>query len=89
MTLLSVDLDLVIAHHTASREEALKTGSEALDRSREELADGGFRYEMGTAECSGTKLSIERSRSRIKVEVNHVFRATVLSVESARDTLEI
>jgi len=79
MPRLSVDLDLVIADHTPNRDEALMMVSEALGSVREELAGLGFRSEMGAmSEGPEVKLFVERGRTRIKVEVNHVFRGTVL-----------
>lgn len=93
MPRLSVDLDLVIADHTTNRDEVLAMVSASLGTVRAELTGLGFRSEMGaTAEGSETKLFIERARTRIKVEVNHVFRGTILPVEgraltpSAQDT---
>lgn len=83
MPRLSVDLDLVIIDHSSRREDVLVEVSEALGAARQELAGFGLRCEMGaTAEGSETKLFVERSRTRIKIEVNHVFRGTILPVES-------
>lgn len=93
MPRLSVDLDLVIADHAASRDEALGAVSAALESIRSELVDDlGLRCELGAmSEGPEVKLFIERGRTRIKVEVNHVFRGTVLPsakrplVERAQD----
>jgi hypothetical protein len=83
MPRLSVDLDLVITDHNSNRSEALKTVSEVLTSVRGELAGLGFRSELGAmAEGSETKLFVERARTRIKIEVNHVFRGTLLPVQS-------
>jgi hypothetical protein len=83
MPRLSVDLDLVIADHAASRDEALGAVSAALESIRSELVDDlGLRCELGAmSEGPEVKLFIERGRTRIKVEVNHVFRGTVLPLE--------
>lgn len=82
MPRLSVGLDLVVVDHFSSREDVLTKISEALGAAREELVGLGLRCEMGaTAEGSQTKLFVERSRTRIKIEVTHVFRGTVLPVE--------
>jgi len=94
MPRLSVDLDLVIADHTKSRDEALEAVSAALESIRIELTENsGLRCELGAmSQGPEVKLFVERERSRIKVEVNHVFRGTVLPpeqrplVENAQDT---
>jgi len=83
MPRLSVDLDLVHADHRPSREEALEQVSIALEAIRNELNELGFQCEMGaTSEGSEVKLFIQRDRARIKIEVNHVFRGTVLPVQN-------
>jgi len=82
MPRLSVDLDLVVVDHSIPREEVLTMVSEAMGAARGELGGLGLRCEMGaTAEGGETKLFISRERTRVKVEVNHVFRGTVLPVE--------
>jgi len=79
----SIDLDLVIVDRFSSREDVLAMVSEALGAAREELAGFGLRCEMGAiAEGGETKLFISRERTRVKIEVNHVFRGTVLPVEN-------
>jgi len=93
MPRLSVDLDLVTVDYAASREDALGAVSAALESIRSEIVeDLGLRCEPGAmSEGPEVKLFIERDRTRIKVEVNHVFRGTVLPsvkrplVESAQD----
>ena len=74
MPRLSVDLDLVIADHAASRDEALGAVSAALESIRSELVDDlGLRCELGAmSEGPDDKLFIERGRTRIKVEVNQI-----------------
>lgn len=54
--------------------------SAALESIRSELVeDLGLRCELGAmSEGPEVKLFIESGRTRIKVEVNHVFRGTVL-----------
>lgn len=79
MPRLSVDLDLVHADHVPDREEALRRIGSALDAARTELESRGLRCEAGSV-GGETKLFIERDRIRIKIEVNHVFRGTVLPV---------
>ena len=81
MPRLSVDLDLVYIDHRSGREESLQAISAALEDIRDELQGLGFQCELGaTAEGSEVKLFVQRDRARIKLEVNHVFRGTVLPV---------
>lgn len=81
MPRLSVDLDLVYTDHRSGRDEALKQIVVALDAANSALESRGMRCDRG----SGTeemKLFVERDRVRVKIEVNHVFRGTVLPVSS-------
>jgi len=79
MPRLSVDLDLVVADHGLSRDEAFRVISSALDSMAAELARGGYVCEVGaTKDGDEVKLFIQHDRTRLKVEVNHVFRGTVL-----------
>jgi len=88
MPRLSVDLDLVYTDHRPSREAALKMVSDSLEIIRDEISQLGFQCEIGsTAERNDVKLFVQRNRTRIKLEVNHVFRGTVLPVEN-RDLVE-
>lgn len=94
MPRLSVDLDLVITDRSMSREEALSAVSAALEAIRSELEEThGLRCETGgQSQGPELKLFAERERTRIKVEVNHVFRGTILDpqkrplAESAQET---
>jgi predicted nucleotidyltransferase component of viral defense system len=82
MPRLSVDIDVVYVNHTTSREEALKSISVALETTRNRLAQIGLEAEVSaTKEGDAIKLFIQRGRNQVKVEVNHVFRGTVLPVE--------
>ncbi len=82
MPRLSVDLDLVYIDHEPARDEALRSISELLGNIETELTVLGFSCEKGaSAEGDEVKLFVSRDRTRIKVEVNHVFRGTVLPVE--------
>jgi len=82
MPRLSVDIDVVYTDYRASRMEALKSISGALETARNRLAEVGLDAEVSsTKEGDEIKLFIRRGRNQVKVEVNHVFRGTVLPVE--------
>lgn len=75
MPRLSVDLDLVYPDHQPSRDEALQSLSEFLGSIEAELSELGFSSETGaSSQGDEVKLFVEKDRTRIKVEVNHVFR---------------
>ena len=82
MPRLSVDIDVVYIDHTASRAVALKAIAAGLDQAARKLAKYGLQSEVSaTKEGDEIKLFIRRGRVQVKVEVNHVFRGTVLPVE--------
>lgn len=85
MPRLSVDIDVVYTDHRKSRAEALAEISAGLAQVRERLVDRGMDVE--TASPRGgeeTKLLVSRGRSLVKVEVNHVFRGTLLPPDTRR-----
>ena len=89
MPRLSVDIDVVYANHTATREEVLNSISDALETTRNRLAQFGIETEVSTTkEGDEIKLFIRRGRNQVKVEVNHVFRGTVLPVEKRQLSAE-
>jgi len=79
MPRLSVDLDLVYTDHQTGRDEALQHIAAALSNAATRLEARGMRCERGSS-AEETKLFIERNRVRVKIEVNHVFRGTILPV---------
>ena len=82
MPRLSVDLDLVYTDHRAERETALDAISSELLSLQDELSELGISCEMGSmADGSEVKLFAQKDRTRVKVEVNHVFRGTILPVQ--------
>jgi predicted nucleotidyltransferase component of viral defense system len=82
MPRLSVDIDVVYSDHRAGRAEALKTISSGLEAARSRLIAMGYPCEVATgAGGDEIKVFIRRDRLRLKVEVNHVFRGTVLPVK--------
>jgi len=83
MPRLSVDIDVVFTHHLASRDQALKSISSGLEAARSRLAKAGLESDVSaTKDGDEIKLFIRRGRNQVKVEVNHVFRGTVLPVET-------
>jgi predicted nucleotidyltransferase component of viral defense system len=81
MPRLSVDIDVVFTDHQAPRDQALRSISSGLDAARKRLASLGLQSEVSaTKDGDEIKLFIQRGRHQVKVEVNHVFRGTVLSV---------
>jgi hypothetical protein len=85
MPRLSVDIDVVFADHLAAREEALKIISEGLGAAQARLTKRGLETDVSaTKDGDEIKLFIRRGSNQVKVEVNHVFRGTVLPVEMRR-----
>jgi predicted nucleotidyltransferase component of viral defense system len=83
MPRLSVDIDVVYTDHQATRDEALKSISKGLEAARKPLAKAGLEADVSaTRDGDEIKLFIRRGRNQVKVEVNHVFRGTVLPVEA-------
>ena len=82
MPRLSVDLDLVFADHRPGRDDAMRMISSHLELIRADLNELGMTCNAASAQSGEElKLFIERNRTRVKVEVNHVFRGTILPVE--------
>ena len=85
MPRLSVDIDVVFSDHHAPRDQALKSISSALEAAQKRLAKAGMGAEVSsTKDGDEIKLYVRRGRNQVKVEVNHVFRGTVLPVETRR-----
>lgn len=92
MPRLSVDIDVVYTPHQSGREDALKEISSQLVACMTHLEAGGLQAEvLRTRVGDEVKMLVRRDRIQVKVEVNHVFRGTVLPIEkrglvqSARD----
>ena len=82
MPRLSVDIDVVYTPWQTPREQALKAISAELDA----IADRLGRLKLTTRKVNSgdlgdTKLLIENAEAQVKVEVNVVFRGTVLPIE--------
>ena len=85
MPRLSVDIDIVYVDHRKSRAEALAEIATELGRAREHLTARGMNAELvSSPQGEETKLLVRRARSLVKIEVNRVFRGTVLPVETKR-----
>jgi Nucleotidyl transferase AbiEii toxin, Type IV TA system len=81
MPRLSVDIDVVFTDHTLDREAALKAIAANLKSIKSEISAMGHRADLPTTKGGDeVKLIIEGNGVRVKVEVNFVFRGTVLPV---------
>ncbi|MDO8699034.1 MAG: nucleotidyl transferase AbiEii/AbiGii toxin family protein [Rhodoferax sp.] len=82
MPRLSVDIDVVYTPWQTPREQALKAIGDELDAIAGRLGRLGLTTRKVTSrELGDTKLLIENAQAQVKVEVNVVFRGTVLPVE--------
>jgi len=76
---LSVDIDVVYLPHDKPREAALAEIASELNAIRDRLNKRGIAAEItATAVGDETKLFARRGRDQVKIEINHVFRGTVL-----------
>ncbi|MEI7552014.1 MAG: nucleotidyl transferase AbiEii/AbiGii toxin family protein [Verrucomicrobiota bacterium] len=82
MPRLSVDIDVVYVKHRVGREEALAEIGRELGSLRQRLRDRGIIVEEIKAVGDETKLFARRGRQEVKIEVNHVFRGTLLPTEA-------
>lgn len=81
---LSIDLDLVYRDYTTNREKALNDIRKALDFAQAAIERRGIYCRCGGRKGEESKLLLERDGVRVKVEVNHVFRGTLLEPISKR-----
>jgi predicted nucleotidyltransferase component of viral defense system len=82
---LSVDIDVVFIDHTLDREDALQAIREDLFAAKSLIDEMGYRTSLPTNRSGeDVKLLVETSAARVKVEVNFVFRGTVLPTVRAR-----
>jgi hypothetical protein len=83
MPRLSVDIDLVFVDHKPDREAALRTIAKELATMQAALVSSGYRAHLpANTEGDDVKLVVSSGAAQIKVEVNFVFRGTVLPVEA-------
>lgn len=81
MPRLSVDIDVVLTDHTLSRADALDTISKTLAQAQAAIEANGYRVTLlKIRQGDEVKLLVEDGRAQVKVEVNFVFRGTVLPV---------
>jgi hypothetical protein len=79
MPRLSVDIDVVFTPHDVPRDAALQAIGDELAAVRERVGRMGYEAAAPrTAEGHDAKLFIRADDVEVKVEVNHVFRGTVL-----------
>lgn len=82
MPRLSVDIDVVYVPWQTPREEALQAIADELDAIARRLEKLDLRSRKVASKGLGdTKLIIEDDETQVKVEVNVVFRGTVLPIE--------
>ena len=82
MPRLSVDIDVVYTPWQTPREQALAGIANELDAVAVRLANLGLSTrKVTTKDLGDTKLLIENAENQVKVEVNVVFRGTVLPTE--------
>jgi predicted nucleotidyltransferase component of viral defense system len=81
MPRLSIDIDVVFTDHTLDREAALRGIAADLKGVKSEISRMGHRAQLPTSKSGDeVKLLIEGNGVQVKVEVNFVFRGTVLPV---------
>ncbi len=82
MPRLSVDIDVVYLPWAIPRDEALQAINDELDAIARRLQKLDLRSRTITSKAFGdTKLIVEDDENQVKVEVNVVFRGTVLATE--------
>lgn len=83
MPRLSVDIDVVFVDHTPDREAALAAIGAELRNVQRTLQERGLDVRLpGNAQGDEVRLSVSSPDAQVKVEVNFVFRGTVLPVQS-------
>ena len=79
---LSVDIDVVFADHSLDRQAALQVIATELDGIRRRLEAMGYQViTKRNSSRSETKLMVVREFTEVKVEVNEVFRGTLLPLQ--------
>jgi len=79
---LSVDIDVVFTAHQTPREAALAEISAELAAIQKRLNARGLKTEIASTKTGDeTKILVRRARVEVKIEVNYVFRGTLLPTE--------
>ena len=79
---LSVDIDVVFVPHQTPRDVALAEIAAELSAIQDRLKNRGIKAEIASSKTGDeTKILARRERIEVKVEINHVFRGTLLPVE--------
>ncbi|MDR3229544.1 MAG: nucleotidyl transferase AbiEii/AbiGii toxin family protein, partial [Puniceicoccales bacterium] len=84
MPRISVDIDTTFTDRTLPRENALAAIKEELRNVSARLQRNGFEV-VSQAEFfydEETKLIVKKEHSRVKIEVNHIYRGTILPVKN-------
>jgi hypothetical protein len=85
MPRLSVDIDVVFTDYTMPRAAALEAISAALKEVTEQLKKRGLEARVtATNKGDEIKVFVQRDRLQVKIEVNHVFRGSLLPIENRR-----
>ena len=83
MPRLSVDIDVVIVDHKPDREMALASIAEELGSMRNALTDRGLQVQLPANDLGDeVRMLASNGNVRVKVEVNFVFRGTVMPVRA-------
>lgn len=76
---LSVDIDVVFTDHALGREEALAAIAKDLAGAKAEIQKMGYRADVKSMRTGDeVKMFVTDGVSEVKVEVNYVFRGTIL-----------
>jgi predicted nucleotidyltransferase component of viral defense system len=85
MPRLSVDIDVVLIDHQSDRDAALEQIAKELKRIESAITGIGYRADIRKKQVGDeVKIFISSPDAQVKVEVNFVFRGTVLPVETLR-----
>ena len=83
MPRLSVDIDVVFVPHQTPRDTALAEIANELSALQTRINRRGIKAELASSKTGDeTKLFARRDRIEVKIEINHVFRGTLLPVET-------
>jgi len=87
MPRLSVDIDVVYVDYTKERDAALVEIGEGLAAIQTKLESLSYDVQLVSTKVGDeVKLLVSNGMSQVKIEVNHVFRGSVMPVEKAQLT---